>query len=233
MSRSILFTLRAAVAAVAISTIATSAANASFISNSPDPMLGGNRVPLTGVPIDTQFGYATYYVTNIQETSSSVSAGNNYLNYTFTEYFTFYTDPSLTTIATTATFQGQFALTVYGRTSSYETGTFNFAFNSTSSGTVDGDSVSVTTNPSLGGSGTTTMTPGPGLGQYTINTTTTINNQYSINGGAEISTAAISATSVPPGVTSPVPEPSSLVPGAIGIVFVAFARRRLARRRCA
>ncbi len=204
------------------------AADASFISSSPDPLLGGNRVPTSGVPAGTPWGYATYYVSNIVETGSVVTGGSNILDYTYTEYFTFYTTPSMTTVATSAVFAGQYELTIPGRTSSYETGTFNFTYTASATGTVNGDTVVLRTDPSIPATGTTSITPGPGVGEYTIDTTTTVTQQYSSNGGAWITAPSVSATSVPLGVTSAVPEPSAFLSAMSAVAVlgaVGFIRR--------
>ena len=175
--------------AVAIIALATTRADASFISNSPDPMVGGNIVT-TGA-FQSPFGYVTNVVTNISETSNTITAGNDVIDYTATSNLTFYSDPSLTTVLGTASLTGSFEIEIFGRTSAFSTGHYNFDFtSSTVSGMVDGASVVVQLNPSMTSGGSTTITAGPGVGQFTIDTTATQYSQYTINGGSPINTPA-------------------------------------------
>jgi hypothetical protein len=207
---------------VVLSALGSTGAQASFVSLSPDPMLGGNLV--TQGSFATPFGDVTTAVTNISEISNSIVGGNDVISYTATSNLTFYTSPALTTVVTFASLPGLFEITIYGRTTPFETGTFNFVFDSSAaSGLIGGEAVSVQLNPSMTSGGTTTITPGPGLGQYTIDTIATQYSQYSINGSAFVDTPALGVVG-----TASVPEPSPLLLSGIAAVvgLGAWARRR-------
>lgn len=184
-------------------------------------MLGGNLVTLASFA--SPFGYVTNIVTNISETSNSVTGGNDFVEYTATSKLTFYTAPSLTTVSATGTLQGNFEIEIFGRTSPFATGTFDFRFlSSTASGTIDGQPVSVQLNPAQTSGGTTAIVAGPGIGQYTIDTTATQYSQYSIAGGPFTNTPPLQV------IGSAVPEPSALVLSGIAAVagLGAWVRRR-------
>ena len=212
---------RIAFTAVATCALAATGAHASFVSMSPDPFVGGNGVTMGA--FHTPFGYVTGLDTAVNEISNTVTAGNDYIDYTGTAILTFYSSPSLTTVVATGTLQAQFDIEIFHRTSPFETGTFSFQYlSSTESGMVDGNSVMIKLNPAETSGGTTTITAGPGLGQYTIERTATTYSQYSIDGGAFINTPGLTVVGVA------VPEPSTLVLSAIGAVagLGVLARRR-------
>ena len=97
-TRSVLF-------ATAVLALAAQAADAAFISTSPDPMLGGDLVSV-GAPISSPFGFATFTITDIAVTSSTINGGNNLITYAASPILSFYSDPALTNLLTTATLQG-------------------------------------------------------------------------------------------------------------------------------
>ncbi|HEV7301796.1 MAG TPA: PEP-CTERM sorting domain-containing protein [Tepidisphaeraceae bacterium] len=215
-------------AAATVVALAAPSANASFVSNSPDPFLGADFVSAGG-PVATPFGFATYSITNIAQTSTSVIEGGIRLNYTASPVLTFYATPTSTVPVGSATLDGEFSVRVFGRTNAFQTGNFLFGFNSsTASGTVNTPSgpmpVSVQLQPILGNypntGGQTSITPGPGLGQFTIETSTTQYSEFSVDGGATFEPLAdpIQTTGVP------VPEPTSLA--MLALAGVAGLRRR-------
>lgn len=219
MSRSTVFTLRVLVAA-AMSALAVNAADASFVTPDPDPFLGG-MVTTTG-SVHTPLGWITTTITNITEKSNSISTGNDYVVYNATGLHTVYTSSSLTTVLTTAAFQDAFEIEIFNRTTPFETGPFSFQILSqTSSGTIEGNAVTVQLNPAKTSGGTTTITAGPLVGEYTVSTTATVYSQYIVNGGPAINVSPVNI------VAEAVPEPSTLTllgTSLAGLIFVCWRR---------
>ena len=177
---------------------------------------------MTTGSVDTPLGWATTTITNISETSNSITSGNDSVDYTATISHTFYTSPSLTTVVTTAAFEGEFEIEIFHRDSPFETGSFSFQIISqSSSGTIEGKSVTVQLNPAEASDGMTTITPGPGVGEYTINTTATVFSQFIVNGGTPTSLPGVGV------IVQGVPEPASLTllsTSLAGLIFLRWRR---------
>lgn len=177
---------------------------------------------MTTGAVQTPLGWVTTTITNISETSNSIANGNDFVDYTATSLQTIYTSSSLTTVLTTAALQDKFEIEIFGRNTPFETGSFSYQIMSqTSSGTIEGKSVTVQLNPDETSGGTTTITPGPGVGQYTIDTTATVYSQFIVNGGMP--------TNLPPVTVQvmAVPEPAALTllgTSLAGLIFLRWLR---------
>ena len=178
---------------------------------------------MTSGSVQIPLGWVTTTITDVSETSNSVTHGNDFVDYTATILHTIYTSPSLTTVVATAAFPGEFEIEIFNRISPFETGSFDFRIISqTSSGTIDGKSVTVQLNPAETSGGTTTITPGPLVGEYTINTTATIYSQFIVDGGTPINVPGVPVT------VQTVPEPATLtllgMSLAAGLIFLRWRR---------
>lgn len=208
-----------------------SVAHATYISSTPDPFAGG-VITVTYPAIQHRlFGYVqTFDFVNIVETSNNIIGGNDVLDYNAVLNSIYYTDPTLTKVQSMNATPGNFQVTVLGRTSSLQLGTFDFQFDFVNfNGPIGGYNVKRRLYPGFDSGGTLTTSAGPGLGQYTIDVSGQFRFEFSANGGPFADTG-ISSLSVGSQAASTVPEPSSyalLIVGFSGIGFLARRRKHL------
>ena len=124
---------------------------------------------------------------------------------------------------------GNFEITVLGRTSSFQLGTFDFQYDFINfTGPIGENTVERRLYPGFNSGGTVTISAGPGLGQYTIDASGQFRLEFSTNGGPFADTG-ISSISVGSPAASTVPEPGSvalLVVGLVGLSGAGFLARR-------
>lgn len=184
-----------------------------------------------GVEPFLPLGYGeAFTLTNISETSNNVTAGNDVIDYNAVLKATFYMTPALTTVAANVQLTGDFEVTLFGRTSPFETGTFAYQIDSISfSGIVKGHVLTAGLNSAFVSEGTTTIVPGPGVGQFTITAPGVLFGERSVDGGPPVAGPPYTVTVGP--APSAVPEPGLCqLAGAIGAGGLLVWRRTRLRR---
>jgi hypothetical protein len=190
-----------------IAGLSPTAAQAQFITNSPDPFQGSVVTLQSPAPQFYGLGYAqTVTLDSITETNNTITGGNDVIDYNAGLDAPYYTTPALTTVAGALSLTGSFEVTLFGRINPFEIGIFSYQIDSISfSGTLAGHTLTLELNPSQISQGTTTITPGPGLGQYTITAPALVYGQRIVDGGSPIAGTPFQLTvGAPP---SAVPEP--------------------------
>lgn len=217
---------------LAASLLLPSKAEAQFITNSPDPFQGSMLTLQAPAPEPyPPLGFTqTLAVTNIAETNNTIVSGNDVIDYDALLNATFYTTPALTTVAANVTLAGSFQVMLLGRTSPFQTGTFDYQITSIDfSGTIMGHTLQAQLNPNFISQGTTTITPGPGVGEFTVTAPAVLYGQRIIDGGDPINGPPFTVT-VGPAPTTAVPEPGvfpmAALLGAGGLLTWRRARRR-------
>lgn len=210
---------------------ATPVSAAPVFTGNGDPFPMGGEVLLTG-SFDTPFGHVNNIViSNYNLQNIAFMGGNQTVTYTadFTNYFI------NGGVATPVTFTGgTFVARVMGRSSLFQTGTFNAQLlDATFSGAIMGNAVIARIDPATPTVGTVTFT-GPvtqngNLG-FLVDTDFNVRGQFNVNGGP-FTDAPLRGTSQPQGTgVVDVPEPGA---GAVFGVFVGglTALVGIARRR--
>src|SRR5579871_683178 len=183
-----------------------SKAHAQFVTNSPDPFQGSIlTLQSPGVQAFLPLGYAKIYtITDIMETNNMISGSDDVIDYSGVFNGTFYTTPALTTVSRQVTLTGDFEVTLFNRTSPFQTGNFNYQVDSVGfSSNINGHTLMFQLNPDLVSEGMTTIDPGPGLGQFTTTAPALVYGEYIVDGGNPVKG---------PGVTLTVGNPPSAVP---------------------
>jgi hypothetical protein len=223
---------RAALATIVISAAAATAARADTIfSPTADPFPKGSGAVLAPTPT-TQYGAVAQrdiYNFQLQSQTFDFLTGNEIDVVKAIDYFRF-TNPA--GVAGTASLPGTMTITIDGRTSSSQTGTFNEVLDvATFSGTDSfGDTLTLGMNPNQPSTGTLTIarTTANG-GGYDISNSFIIYGSNSVNGGPVEYTPTTYSSALPIGFTpSPasVAEPASLALLGASVAAIGFVRRR-------
>jgi len=207
---------------VAIALGSAAAAQASFVTNSPDPFPPGSgfvQAPgcLSSGPLS---GLCTSNVTGtILSTTSSFMGGDE---------FVVLDEVVAGDISDNGALVGSFSglgtldLTLFGRSNPSQTGTFNGTVTDQDyPGTIDGVPVEITLDPTQTSTAAITITQlQEEPSQYLIDSAFTIFSQISIEGGAQIPIGSFPITGVA------APEPATLVLLGLPLAVLALLRRR-------
>jgi hypothetical protein len=194
-----------------------------FVSTSPDPFPAGSgfvQAPgcLTSGPLS---GLCTSDVTGLILSSSSSFAGGNQ-EFVLDEKVTGEVSFEGSTVGALSV-EGNLDLTLFGRTTSFETGTFDGVVTAEDYvGTFDGVPVEFTLAPSPPTSTVeVTITPFPNSRLFEIDSSFALYSQISIEGGAPIPIGGFPITGV-----AAVPEPPTGVLLALPMLVLGFVRWR-------
>jgi hypothetical protein len=214
---------RTLVASIVFSAAATAAMADTIFSPTADPFPNGSAVNLVGSTTPNLGAVTTHYWENILVESDSFNliTGVETITLAATNYAVFANGGSPLTYTAPATL----TFTIDNRTASNQTGTFTETLASFSSGgTVGGLPVDVTLNPAAASTGTVTIATTSG--GYDITNSFVVNGGASVNGGPLVIATPATATSLPIGFSSSVPEPASLTLLGASLAGMALMRRR-------